>query len=107
MIARRLDVPVWPRIQPTIWLSSSDTKNIRSASPRCAIEMTATRGLPFGRVEQRRRVERLAFEPLLEPGRGQQAVEPHRQLEAVLRREERLEIDDADLAGTAASAPAG
>ena len=70
---------------------------MRSASPRCAIENIATRGLPFGRIEQARRVERLAFEPLLEPGRGQQAVEPHRELEALLRREERLEIEDADL----------
>ena len=81
---------------PTTWLSSSATKNIRSASPRCAIEKTATRGLPSRRVEQRRGVERLAFEPLLEPWRREQAVQLHRELEALLRREERLEIDNAD-----------
>ena len=48
-------------------------------------------------IEQRLQVERLAFQPGLEPRRGQHAVQPHRHVEAVLRREVRLEIDDANL----------
>ena len=43
---------VCARIHATTWLSSSDTKNMRSASPRWAIEKIATRGLPSARVEQ-------------------------------------------------------
>ena len=39
-------MPDWVRIQPSTWLSSSVTKNIRSASPKCAIEKMAMRGLP-------------------------------------------------------------
>ena len=96
-IARRLDVPVWPRIQPSIWLSSSETKNIRSASPRCAIEKTRRAACPSARVEQARRVERLSVEPLLETRRGKHAVEAHRQIEAIALREERLQVHDADL----------
>ena len=53
--------------------------------------------LPLRRVEQAGGVERLAFEPLGEARGGQQPVEPHGQVEALLRREERLEVDDADL----------
>ena len=41
-------MPDWVRIQPTTWLSRSETKNMRSASLRCAIETMATRGLPSG-----------------------------------------------------------
>ena len=46
--ARRLPVPGWPRIQPTTSLRSSVTKNIRSASPRWAIDRIETRGRPSG-----------------------------------------------------------
>jgi hypothetical protein len=45
-IARRLDVPLCVRIHATIWFRRSATKNMRSASPRCAIENTETRGRP-------------------------------------------------------------
>ncbi len=41
-------MPGRERIQPTVWLSSSETKNMRSASERWAIETIATRGLPDG-----------------------------------------------------------
>jgi len=41
-------VPDWVRIHPTTWLRSSETKNIRSASVRCAIDTMETRGLPSG-----------------------------------------------------------
>ena len=53
--------------------------------------------LAFRRVEQRRRIQRLSFEPLLEPRRREQPVQPHGQLEPLLRRKKRLEVDDADL----------
>ena len=48
-------------------------------------------------VEQALDVERLALHPRAEPRRGQQVVERHRELEPLGRREERLEIHDADL----------
>ena len=96
-MARRLVVPLWRRIQPTIWFISSDTKNMRSASPRWAIENTDTRGRPVGVVEQRLRIERIPLEPDFEAGRREHAIELHRQREALLGRKERLEIDDADL----------
>ena len=41
------EVPPWRRTHPRVWLSSSDTKNMRSASGRWAIEKIATRGLPL------------------------------------------------------------
>ena len=41
-------MPGWVRTQPRTSLSKSATKNIRSASPRWAIEMIETRGLPSG-----------------------------------------------------------
>ena len=47
-MARRLDVPGWVRAQPRTWLSSSETKNIRSGSPRWAIERIEILGLPSG-----------------------------------------------------------
>ena len=53
--------------------------------------------LALRRIEQARRVERIAFEPLRESRRGKQPVEAHRQIEAVLRRKKRLEIDDTNL----------
>ncbi len=46
--ARRLFVPDNVRIQPSTTFNSRLTKNMRSASPRCAMEKTATRGLPAG-----------------------------------------------------------
>ncbi len=52
---------------------------------------------PFPGIEKIRRAERLALHPGRETGRGQQVVEPHRQGETVLRREEGVEIHDADL----------
>ncbi len=48
-------------------------------------------------VEQRLDVERVAGEPGLEPGRCQQAVDAERELRAVLRREEALDVEDAHL----------
>ena len=42
-------------------------------------------------------VERLALQPGLEARRRQQVVEPHRELEALLRREERIHGEHADL----------
>ncbi len=53
--------------------------------------------LPLRCVEQAAHVERLALAPGGEGRRGQQIVEDHRQLEAVLRREERLEVQHAEL----------
>ena len=96
-IARRLEVPVCPRIHPTIWLSSSDTKNIRSASPRCAIEKIDARGRPSGVRSSPAGSSGSPFEPLLEPWRRQDAVQLQRQVEAILLREERLQIEHAEL----------
>ena len=83
---------------------------MRSWSSRCAIEITLTRGRPLSAVEQAIDVERFALEPGAEAGRRQQLIELHRQREAILRREERFEIDHADLgdrrrSGSARSAP--
>ena len=89
-------MPDCVRIHPSAWFSSSETKNIRSASFRCAIEKIASARLARRRVEQALDVERLAFHPRAEPGRGEQVVERHRELEAILRREERLEVEHAD-----------
>ena len=58
-------------------------------------------------IEQVRRVERFAVEPLLETGRGKDAVEAHRKIEAIALREERIQIDNTDLLRMAESAPAG
>ena len=54
-------------------------------------------GLALGRVEERADVERLALEPGVEARRGEEVVEPGRQLEPVLSREERLEVQRAHL----------
>ena len=45
-MARRLVVPDWARTHPSVSFSRSETKNIRSASDRWAIEKIAARGLP-------------------------------------------------------------
>jgi hypothetical protein len=47
------------------------------------------------RVEECRRVERGAFEPLLETGGRQQPVQLHRELKSIFHRKERLEVEDA------------
>jgi hypothetical protein len=49
------------------------------------------------RIEKALRIERLAFEPCLEPGRGENAIQVHGELEPVLRWKEGFEIDDSDL----------
>ena len=46
--ARRLLVPDCVRIHARVAFSSIETKNMRSASPRCAMLMTDTRGFPSG-----------------------------------------------------------
>jgi hypothetical protein len=46
--------------------------------------------------EQAADIQRLALEPGREAGGGEQVVERHRQPEALLRREERLQVEDAD-----------
>ena len=56
-------VPDCVRIQPSIWFSSSETKNMRSASPRWAMEKMATRGLPWRRVQDLADIQRLALQP--------------------------------------------
>ena len=48
-------------------------------------------------MEQVRRVEGFAVEPLLETGRGKDAVEAHRKIESIALREERIQVDNADL----------
>ena len=58
--------------------------------------------LALRRVEQPLNVERLAFHPGGEAGRGEQVVELHRQLEALLGRKEALQVDHADLVEAAA-----
>ena len=73
------------------------TKNMRSASERCAIEKIATRGLPASLRRSAADVERVALQPELEAGRGEQVVERQRELEAVLLREEGVEVEHADL----------
>ena len=47
-MARRLVVPDWARVHASVWFRSSETKNMRSASPRWAIEQIEIRGLPAG-----------------------------------------------------------
>ncbi len=90
-------MPDWPRIQARIAFSSSVTKNMRSASERCAIEKIATRGLPPSLRSSSPDVERHALHPELEAGRGEQVVERQSELEAILLRVERVEVEDADL----------
>ncbi len=48
MMARRLPVPGCARTQPSTSFSSIDTKNMRSASDRWAMEKIDTRALPSG-----------------------------------------------------------
>jgi len=55
---------------------------MRSASPRCAIEI---------------HVERLALQPRVEPGSGEQIVEQHGQLEAIRGGKEGIEVEHPDL----------
>ena len=52
--------------------------------------------LSGGRVEHLRDVERHPAQPRLKAGRGQQVVERHREREAILLRDERLHLEDAD-----------
>ena len=52
--------------------------------------------LPCGRSEERGNVERVALGPHLEAGRGQQRVEGQRKGETILRRKERIDVDDPD-----------
>ena len=54
------------------------------------------RGLALRRIEQLADVERFAFQPRFEARRGQQIVQRHRQLEAILGGIERFEIEHAD-----------
>ena len=51
----------------------------------------------FVRVQQAFRAQWRALQPCLETGGGQQVVQRHRELEAVIRREERIDVHDADL----------
>ena len=46
--SRRLVVPDWLRIHPSVSSRSSETKNMRSASLRWPIEKIPMRGLPLG-----------------------------------------------------------
>src|SRR5204863_753769 len=50
-----------------------------------------------GRIQQPRGIERLTLEPLVEPGRGEDRIEFHREIEALAFGKEGLEIHDADL----------
>ena len=95
-MARRLVVPDCPRIQPRVWLKSKVTKNIRSASLKCAIEKIAILGLPAGRMQHLPDIQRLPLEPGGEPRRGKQIVELHRQREPILRGIERFEVEHPD-----------
>jgi hypothetical protein len=53
--------------------------------------------LALGRVEQSLRVERLAVHPGRETGRRDEIVQLHRELRALLPRQESLEIERAEL----------
>ena len=77
-------MPACVRTQETSSLSRIVTKNIRSASLRCAIERMDSRGLPSSVWSKLGDVERLAFHPGGEARRGEQVVELHRQLGARL-----------------------
>ena len=90
-------MPDCARIQASVWFRSSVTKNIRSASERCAIEKIAIARLARRRPQERADLERLALEPGREARRREQVVEAHRERETLLRRVERLEVHDADL----------
>ena len=90
----------------TTSLSSSETKNMRSRSSRCAIDSTVTRGLPAGGVEQRVDVERIAFEPDREVGRGEQPVEIRSRARSDRRPGRTLRARARRCAGSAATAPA-
>ena len=69
---------------------------MRSASPRCAIEMTDDARLALRREQQALRVQRLASHPGGEAGRGEQVVDRHRQRQALLGRKESLEVERAE-----------
>ena len=53
-------------------------------------------GFSPGSPEQPARVQRLSFPPCREPGRGQEIVQADREAEAVLLREEGLQVDHSD-----------
>ncbi len=53
--------------------------------------------LAVGGGEQGGDVQRHPFEPLLEAGRRDQGVQPHRQLQPVLLRVERVDVERAEL----------
>ena len=72
--------------------------NWRSWSLRWAVVTIAQRGLPSAVCSIDVDVERRPGHPRPERRRGEQAVEPHRQRHAVLRREELVELEHAELA---------
>ena len=53
--------------------------------------------LAFRRVQNLLNVERFAFHPTAEAGRGEQIIERHRQLETIFRRGKRFDIHHANL----------
>ncbi len=55
------------------------------------------RGLALGGEQQALCVERLALHPRGETGRGDEVVDLHRELEALFRGEERLEVESTQL----------
>ena len=67
--------PICARIQATIWLSSSVTKNIRSASPGARSRRSPRAACPSAVAQHRPDLERLAFEPRREARRRQQVVQ--------------------------------
>ena len=99
-------MPDWLRIQARTSLSSSVTKNMRSASERCAIEKIATRGLPASLSRRCPTSSGSPSHPGCEARRGEQVVERHRQLEAVLRRVRRIRGRARRLGRTAAAGSA-
>ena len=60
------------------------------------MEKIATRGLPAGVYRSSTRCRAARPHPVLEPRRGQQVVQPHRQREAVLRRDRTIRVEHAD-----------
>ena len=71
--------------------------NWRSSSERWAVVTIAHRGVRSAREQQRVDVERRALAPRGERRRGEQAVELEGQLLAILRREELVELEHAQL----------
>ena len=80
---------------------------MRSASLRCAIEMIEMRGLPSA-VNSRRCTS--SGSPLIQaakPGEASRLLMRHRELEPLLRRKERLQVEGAELVERPASARPG